>query len=238
MLRSKRWLGRTECRPERLHASLGDGDVDGGSNEALSNAEAGSDITETVRRYSHCRFVFTSRNPLPGAIQAALGETARISSVDLDRKTERSLLVTYLHKRQAEVYRLPTELDRVHGQVPHTPLLLRLASSIFDDGRQIPQERTSIFKSYAERLLRPEAVGGRELDGLEYALRQLVRSKYVQSGGDRGFTMDRAITILTADKDMLAGYNISLPPHARQALMPSWFASAVESTHPFFPRRV
>jgi hypothetical protein len=87
-----------------------------------------------------------------------------------------------------------------------------LIGELFEDRRAIPSARSDLFGRYVEKLLHPETVAGQDLDGLDFALRQLVRFSYLQTGGEPGFTNDRGVSVLSAAKDMLSAYSITLSP--------------------------
>jgi hypothetical protein len=42
--------------------------------------------------------------------------------------------------------------------IPQTPLMLRLISTVFDETGELPKERVTLFSKYADEVLRPEAV--------------------------------------------------------------------------------
>jgi hypothetical protein len=180
--------------------------------DVYTTTDQGSDVPSSVRRFPDTRFVFTSRIPLPPAVQVSLDSPAEIVLEDLGGEGERALLSRYLDKRGDSLDSLICQLNAIPVGIPRTPLMLRLAAELYDESGEVPSERTRLFQRYIEKLLRPEAVGGNEEDGLEYGLRHLVRNTFLLGGGDRGMTVDRAVRLLSGEKEMLEAYSITILP--------------------------
>ena len=177
-----------------------------------SNPDEASDLPDFIRKNPETRFIFTSRNQLPGAIRHALHDTVTFTLCDLNGETIIPFLRKYLVRRKSSVGQLASELLNGPMNIPQSPLMMRLIATVFDETGEIPKERVILFSKYAEELLRPEAVGGVDKSGLYYIIKYLVRNTYLATEGNRGFSFQKGIELLDQIKTMTGNFGIRLLP--------------------------
>jgi len=169
------------------------------------------DIAAIVSKFPDSSFIFTSRTPLPVELKRAFATYSEVAVEPLSDTTERRFLEKYLNEK-TKVDDVLEGISRVYQTVPRIPLLLKLIAASFNQKGNIPESRAALFADYAYELLRPEATGVKEPDGLHFAVEYLVRFTHIESNGDHGFVQDVAVDILikVADKLGNKGYGLSL----------------------------
>jgi photosystem II stability/assembly factor-like uncharacterized protein len=180
--------------------------------ETYSSAALTDDLPEFLRQQPDTPFIFTSRSSLPSAVEQALGDNVTIRLRDVDETTTRSFLSQYLKRGMQEVDALMREIAAQFSNLPRIPLMLKLVATVYDKKAKVPEDTATLFRDYAEQVLRPEATGIDEPTGLNYAITHLVRETYLRSGGDRGLTFDQAVELFEKIQDRLRSYDIDLSP--------------------------
>ncbi len=180
--------------------------------ESYLEAASSADLPEFIKRHPDTPFIFTSRSKLPPGVLQALKDTLTINLRNVDETTERVFLSQYLKRGEQDVDALMNEIKTRFNDLPRIPLMLKLIATIYDKKARVPKDRATLFADYAEQVLRPDATGIDYPRGLHFAIRHLVRETYLRSGGDRGFTEDRAVDLLREIKDQLEAREIKLSP--------------------------
>lgn len=180
--------------------------------ESYLEAASSKDLPEFIKQHPDTPFIFTSRSKLPPGVRQALKDTITINLRDVDETTERVFLSQYLKRGEKDVDTLMSEIKTRFNDLPRIPLMLKLIATVYDKKAKVPKDRAMLFADYAEQVLRPDATGIDYPRGLHFAIRHLVRESYLRSGGDRGFTEDRAVDLLWGIKDQLEAREINLSP--------------------------
>jgi hypothetical protein len=180
--------------------------------ETYLNAASSEDVPEFVSRHPDTPFIFTSRSNLPPGVHEALGDPLTVRLRDLDGTTVRPFLNQYLTGGMQEVDALIKEVEARFPDLPRIPLMLKLIATVYKEKGKVPKDTATLFADYVGQILRSEATGIDEPDGLDYAICHLVRETYLKSGGDRGFTIHQGVELLDMIKDKLTAYEIRLSP--------------------------
>jgi photosystem II stability/assembly factor-like uncharacterized protein len=168
------------------------------------------DLPGFIKQHPDTPFILTSRSELPPSVKNALGEpiTIRLGTIE----DEEGFLSQYLKRGSQEVQALMNAINIKFKNLPRIPLLLKLVATIYDKKGQVPKDTAALFEEYVQHLLRPAATGIDEPNGLNFALRHLVRETYLKNGGDRGLTIDRGVELLEQIKERLASYDLTIAP--------------------------
>jgi len=137
----------------------------------------------------------------------------------VDETTERLFLVHYLKRGEQEVEALTKQIRARFNNLPRIPLMLKLVAAVYDEKGQVPKNTAALFDDYTEQVLREEKTGIKFTTGLHYAINHLVRETYLRTVGDRGFTENRAVSLLMQIKDELEAHGIKLLPIALLQLL-------------------
>lgn len=175
-------------------------------------AASSGDLPEFVQQHPDTPFIFTSRSNIPPGIQNALGDVLMIQLDDLDETTIRPFLGQYLKGGAQDVDALLKAVDEKFPHLPRIPLMLKLIANFYDKKATVPKDTATLFADYVEQILRHEVTHVNDSSGLHYAVRHLVRERYLRSGGDRGFTLHQGVRLLNGIKDGLLNYDIKLSP--------------------------
>jgi photosystem II stability/assembly factor-like uncharacterized protein len=168
------------------------------------------DLPGFIKQHPDTPFIFTSRSNLPQSLQKALGEVITIQLGTIE--DERGFLSQYLKRGNQEVESLINEINIKFKNLPRIPLLLKLVATVYDKKGQVPKDTAALFGEYSQHVLRPAATGIDEPNGLNYALRHVVRETFLKSGGDRGLTIDKGVEVLDRIKDRLTSYDLTIAP--------------------------
>jgi photosystem II stability/assembly factor-like uncharacterized protein len=180
--------------------------------ESYLGAASSAELPGFIQQHPDTPFIFTSRSKLPPAVLKALKDTVTIKLRNVDETTARTFLSQYLKHGEQNVDALMSEIKMRFNDLPRIPLMLKLIANVYDEKAKVPKDRATLFADYAEQVLRPDATGIDYPRGLHFAIRHLVRETHLRSGGDRGFTEDRAVDLLSEIKEQLEAREITLSP--------------------------
>ena len=164
---------------------------------------AAEDLPDQVRRNPDARFIFTSRSELPPNLQDALGESLDIELQDLSDADLDPFLARYLRDSAHDAKTLHELLDERFPALPRIPLMLQLVAKVYAKEGEVPRDLPTLFSLYAKELLRKEATGIEDPEGLVIAICHLVRETYLRNPGSRGVSRTRAVEILGAITEQL-----------------------------------
>lgn len=180
--------------------------------EAFREAAESSDIPRFIDLHPNTPFLFTSRSPLPPEVRSALKSPATIELKDIDKSSEKRFLSKYLKHGEDEVSAVLLQMRERLGQIPKTPLMLKLVAELYDRTGSVPANLPVLLSDYSDHLLRFDVTRLRTPGGLKYALRILTRGNFLESGGDRGFASEAGISVLGAKERELSGWNLNKSP--------------------------